>query len=96
MALGHCGSAIAQSLPSTELRSLPGIVRGLRAAPNTRGFRRRSADAQGTYVRMMSYYDVHGLSGGNLDDLPKMMPRRVIGYQQVARRTATERRAAAF
>jgi uncharacterized protein YbjT (DUF2867 family) len=93
-AVGSFGPAIAKSLLSTRLRSLPYIVRGLRAAPNARGFRSWSSDAQDTYVQMMTYYDGHGLPAGNLDDLPKVLPRRAIDYEQFARRTAAERGAA--
>lgn len=89
------GSAIARSLWSNRLRSLPGIVRGLSSAPNTRGFRSWSSDARDTYVQMMTYYDVHGLPAGNLEDLPKVLGRRPIDYEQFARRTAVERGAAA-
>ena len=88
VALGPLGSAIGQSLSATKLRSLPDIVRGLRAAPNARGFRSWSSDAQDTYVQMMTYYDGHGLPAGNLDDLPKVLPRPAIDYEQFARRTA--------
>jgi uncharacterized protein YbjT (DUF2867 family) len=87
-AVGPFGSAFAQSLLSTKLRSLPDIIRGLRAAPNARGFRSWSSDAQNTYVQMMAYYDVHGLPAGNLDDLTKVLPRPAIDYEQFARRTA--------
>ncbi|MBX7449301.1 NmrA family NAD(P)-binding protein [Mycolicibacterium sp. 3033] len=85
------GSAIVTSLLSTRMRSFPHIVRGVRAAPNTRGFQSWSSDAKDTYVQMMTYYDVHGLPAGNLDDLPKVLPRPAIGYEQFARRTAAER-----
>lgn len=91
VAVGPFGSAIAQSLLSTRLRSLPNIVRGLRAAPNTRGFRSWPSDAQDTYLQMMTYYDVHGLPAGNLDDLPMLLARPAIDYEQFARRTAAER-----
>ena len=94
VAVGPFGSAIARSLVSTRLRSLRSVVRGLRAAPNARGFTSWSADAQDTYVQMMTYYDVHGLPAGNLDDLPKVLPRAAIDYEQFARRTAEERGAA--
>lgn len=95
VAVGPLGSAIIQSLLSTRLRSLPDVVRGLRAAPNARGFRSWSPDAQDTYVQMMTYYDGHGLPAGNLDDLPKVLPRRAIDYEQFARRTAAARGVAA-
>ncbi|UXA19574.1 SDR family oxidoreductase [Mycobacterium sp. SMC-4] len=91
VAVGPFGSAIAQSLLSTRMRSLPHIVRGLRAAPNARGFRTWSAEAQDTYVQMMTYYDVHGLPAGNLDDLPKVLSRQPTDYEQFARRTAAAR-----
>jgi len=91
VALRPFGAAIAQSLFSTRLRSLPDIIRGLRAAPNARGFRSWSADAQDTYVQMMTYYDVHGLPAGNFEDLPKVLARKPISYEQFARRTAEER-----
>lgn len=90
-AVGSFGPALVQSLVSTRLRSVPHIVRGLRAAPNARGFRSWPADAQDTYLRMMRYYDVHGLPAGDLDDLPKVLPRPAIDYEQFARRTAAER-----
>lgn len=90
-AVGPFGSAMARSLLSTRMRSLPHIVRGLRAAPNTRGFRSWSSDAQDTYVRMMTYYDVHGLPAGDFDDLPKVLSRRAIDYEQFARRSAAAR-----
>lgn len=95
VAVGPLGSAIAHSLLSTRLRSLPDIVRGLRAAPNARGFRSWSADARDTYVQMMTYYDGHGLPAGNLDDLPKVLLRQAIDYEQFARRTAAARGVAA-
>lgn len=94
-AVGPFGTAIVRSLLSTKLRSLPDIVRGLRAAPNARGFRSWPADAQDTYVKMMNYYDVHGLPAGNLDDLPKVLPRPATSYEQFARRIATEHGVAA-
>jgi len=94
-AVGPFGFAIIQSLLSTRLRSLPDIARGLRAAPNARGFRSWSPDAQDTYVQMMTYYDGHGLPAGNLDDLPKVLPRQAIDYEQFARRTAAARGVAA-
>jgi hypothetical protein len=87
-AVGPFSTPIARSLFSTKLRSLPNIVRGLRAAPNARGFRSWPADAQDTYVQMMKYYDVHGLPAGDLDDLPNLLPRPAIGYEQFARRVA--------
>lgn len=95
-AVAPFGSAIAKSLLSTRLRSLPDIVRGLRAAPNARGFRSWSADAQDTYLQMMTYYDSHGLPAGNFDDLPKVLPRPVSDYEQFARRTAAVGGAAAL
>lgn len=95
VAVGPFGSAIARSLLATRLRSLPDVVRGLRAAPNARGFRTWSPDAQDTYVQMMTYYDGHGLPAGNLDDLPKVLPRPAIDYEQFARSTAAARGAAA-
>ena len=79
------------SLLSTRLRSLPDIVRGLREAPNTRGFQSWSQDAKDTYVQMMTYYDTHGLPAGDFGDLPKLLPRNPIGYEQFARRAAAER-----
>lgn len=94
VAVGPFGSAIVQSLLSTRLRSLPDIIRGLRAAPNARGFRSWSEDARDTYVQMMTYYDVHGLPAGNLDDLAKVLPRPATDYEQFARRTAVARRVA--
>lgn len=94
-AVGPFGSAIVRSLLSTRLRSLPDIVRGLRAAPNTRGFQSWSADAQDTYLQMMKYYDVNGLPAGNFEDLPKVLPRPAIDYEQFARRTAAARGIAA-
>lgn len=87
-AVGPFSAAIARSLASTKLRSLPAIIRGLRAAPNARGFRSWPADAQETYVQMMTYYDVHGLPAGDLDDLPKVLPRPATSYEQFARRIA--------
>jgi len=90
-AIGPFGAAIAKSLISTRLRSLPGIVRGVRAAPNTRGFRSWSPDAQDTYVQMMAYYDVHGLPAGDFADLPRVLSRPAVDYEQFARRTARER-----
>ncbi|WNG83454.1 NmrA family NAD(P)-binding protein [Mycobacterium sp. ITM-2016-00316] len=95
VAIGPFGSAIGKSLLATRLGSLPDVVRGLRAAPNARGFRSWSSDAQDTYVQMMKYYDVHGLPAGNLDDLSKVLPRKAIDYEQFARRTATARGVAA-
>jgi uncharacterized protein YbjT (DUF2867 family) len=94
-AVAPFGWPIAKSLLSSRFRSLPDIVRGLRAAPNTRGFRSWSPDAQDTYVRMMTYYDSHGLPAGDLEDLPTVLPRPPIGYEQFARRTAAERGAVA-
>lgn len=89
--VGPFGAAIARSLFSTRLRSLPNIIRGLRSAPNARGFRSWPSDAQDTYVQMMKYYDVHGLPAGNLDDLPKVLPRPATDYEQFARRIAASR-----
>jgi uncharacterized protein YbjT (DUF2867 family) len=94
-AVGPFGSAIVRSLLSTRLRSFPDIVRGLRAAPNARGFQSWSADAQDTYLQMMKYYDVNGLPAGNFEDLPKVLPRPAIDYEQFARRTAAARGIAA-
>ncbi|BBZ28930.1 hypothetical protein MMAD_32250 [Mycolicibacterium madagascariense] len=91
-AVGPFGSAVAKSVLSTRLRSLPDVVRGLRAAPNARGFRSWSSEAQDTYVQMMTYYDVHGLPAGNLDDLPNLLGRSPIDYEQFARRTAAHTR----
>ena len=91
VAVAPFGSALAQSLLSTRLRSLPCIVRGLRTAPNTRGFRGWPADAQDTYLQMMTYYDVHGLPAGALDDLPKVLGRQPTDYEQFARRIAAQR-----
>ncbi|WP_277373816.1 NmrA family NAD(P)-binding protein [Pseudomonas sp. AA-38] len=88
-AVGSFGAAIARSLFSTRLRSLPTIIRGVRSAPNARGFRSWPSDAQDTYVQMMKYYDVHGLPAGNLDDLAKVLPRPATDYEQFARRIAT-------
>ncbi len=85
------GYAIAKSLLSTKMRSLPHVVRGLRAAPNARGFRSWSSDARDTYVQMMRYYDVHGLPAGDFGDLPKVLPRKPTEYEQFARRTAAAR-----
>ena len=87
-AVAPFGSAIAKSLLSSRLRSLPHVLRGLVAAPNARGFRSWSPEAQDTYVQMMTYYDVHGLPAGNFDDLPKVLPRKPTDYEQFARRTA--------
>ena len=95
VAVQPLGAAIIKSLLSTRLRSLPYVVRGLRAAPNARGFRSWPSDAQDTYVQMMAYYDVHGLPAGNLGDLPKVLGRKPIDYEQFARRTAAERGVAA-
>jgi uncharacterized protein YbjT (DUF2867 family) len=89
LAVGPFGAAIARSLVSTKLRSVPHIIRGLRAAPNARGFRSWPADAQDTYVQMMKYYDVHGLPAGNFDDLPKVLARPATNYEQFARRIAS-------
>ncbi|MCZ0730296.1 SDR family oxidoreductase [Mycolicibacterium iranicum] len=91
LAVAPFGSAIVTSLLSTRLRSLPDIVRGLREAPNTRGFQSWSQDAKDTYVQMMTYYDTHGLPAGDFGDLPKLLPRNPIGYEQFARRAAAER-----
>lgn len=90
LAVGPFGGAIVRSLASTGFRSVPDIIRGLRAAPNARGFRSWPADAQDTYVRMMTYYDVHGLPAGNFDDLAKVLPRPATSYEQFARRVAAE------
>lgn len=89
-AVGPFSAPIARSLLSSKLRSFPNIVRGLRAAPNARGFRSWPADAQDTYVKMMAYYDVHGLPAGDFDDLPKVSPRPATGYEQFARRIAAQ------
>ncbi|MDX1870670.1 NmrA family NAD(P)-binding protein [Mycolicibacterium sp. 120266] len=89
LAVGPLGAAIGRSLVSTRLRSGASIIRGLRTAPNVRGFRSWPADAQDTYVRMMKYYDVHGLPAGNFADLPKVLPRPANSYEQFARRIAT-------
>ena len=88
-AVGPLGAAVARSLVSTRLRSLPDIIRGLRAAPNARGFRGWPSDAQDTYVQMMKYYDVHGLPAGDFADLRTILPRPAIDYEQFARRIAT-------
>lgn len=90
-AVAPFGPAIVKSLLSTKLRSLPDIVRGLREAPNTRGFQSWSSDAKDTYIQMMTYYDTHGLPAGKFEDLPKVLPRQATGYEQFARRTAAER-----
>jgi uncharacterized protein YbjT (DUF2867 family) len=94
-AVAPLGAAIARSLASTKLRSLPDVIRGLRAAPNARGFRSWPADAHDTYVQMMKYYDVHGLPAGDFDDLPKVLARPVTDYQQFARRIAEQHGVAA-
>lgn len=88
LAVGPFSAAIGRSLVSTRLLSLPAIVRGLRAAPNARGFRGWPSDAQDTYVQMMKYYDVYGLPAGNFDDLPKILPRPATSYEQFAQRVA--------
>ncbi|BBY30015.1 hypothetical protein GCM10023114_43810 [Mycolicibacterium sediminis] len=82
---------IARSLVSTRLRSLPHIARGLRAAPNTRGFRGWPKDAQDTYVQMMAYYDVHGLPPGDFGDLATVLHRPGTDYETFARRVAVAR-----
>jgi uncharacterized protein YbjT (DUF2867 family) len=89
-AVGAFGAATARSLFSIGPRALPNIVRGVQAAPNARGFSSWPADAQETYVKMMKYYDVNGLPAGNLDDLPKLLSRAPINYEQFARRIASE------
>lgn len=94
-AVGPFSTAIMRSLASTKLRSLPAIIRGLRAAPNARGFRSWPADARDTYVQMMNYYDVHGLPAGALDDLPKVLPRPATSYEEFARRIAAAQGVAA-
>lgn len=87
-AVGPFGAAMASSLISTKLQSLPSIIRGLRSAPNARGFPSWPSDAQNTYVQMMKYYDVHGLPAGNLNDLPKVLGRAATSYEEFARRIA--------
>lgn len=91
-AVGPFGPAIVKSLLSTRLRSLSHVVRGLRAAPNTRGFQSWSPEAQDTYVQMMKYYDVHGLPAGHLDHLPMVLRRSPTNYEQFARRVVASRR----
>lgn len=90
-AIGPFGAAIGRSLLSTRFRSIINVARGLRAAPNARGFRTWPADAQDTYVQMMKYYDVHGLPAGKFEDMAKVLPHEPTSYEQFARRIATER-----
>ncbi|KAF1818828.1 NmrA family protein [Dissoconium aciculare CBS 342.82] len=89
-AAGPFGAAVFRVLLSRGLQSLPKLVRGLRSAPNARGFSTWPADARDTYVQMMKYYDVHGLPAGNFDDLPKVLSRPGCTYEQFARRIAVE------
>jgi len=90
-ALGALGLPIVHSLMQSRLRSASHLARGLLQAPNARGIQRWPADAREAYVRMMAYYDVHGLPPGDMTHLPKLLGRAPTSYAQFARREASRR-----
>ncbi|MFI7586812.1 SDR family oxidoreductase [Spongisporangium articulatum] len=90
-AAGALGPAVVRSLARTGLRSTPALARGLVRAPNARGVRGWPEDAREAYVRMLTYYDGHGLPPGDLTHLPALLGRAPTEYADFARREAAVR-----
>lgn len=72
-------------------RDLKHLARGLLQAPNARGIGSWPTDAREAYVRMMAYYDVHGLPPGDMTHLPRLLGRAPTSYAEFARREASNR-----
>jgi len=90
-AFGALFSPLMGSLIQGKLRAAPHLARGLWEAPNARGIQSWPADAREAYVRMMAYYDVHGLPPGDLAHLPGLLGRAPTSYAEFARREASAR-----
>lgn len=86
-AAGALGGPAIRSLAASRLRSAPHLVRGTRVARNARDMGNWPADARQNYMRMMAYYDEHGLPAGDLDTLPRLLGRPATSYLGFAERT---------
>jgi uncharacterized protein YbjT (DUF2867 family) len=89
--LGTLGAAIVRALLRSKLRAAPHLARGLWQAPNARGIRSWPADAREAYLKMLNYYDVHGLPPGDMDHLPKLLGRAPTPYTGFTQREAAVR-----
>ncbi len=88
--VGVLGAAV-RALFTGGLRAFPHLTRGLWQAPNARGIRSWPADAREAYLKMLSYYDVHGLPPGDMAHLPKLLGRAPTNYAEFTRREAKVR-----
>ncbi|GAB2480379.1 hypothetical protein GCM10027265_34270 [Jatrophihabitans fulvus] len=81
------GGPAVRSLVATRLRSAPHLLRGVREARNARDMSSWPAEARQNYMRMMAYYDEHGLPAGDLATLPRLLGRPATSYRAFAQRT---------
>lgn len=80
-----------QSLASPKLRSAKYFVQGIGESWNARDIRNWPEEARDCYVRMMMYYDQHGLPPGDMRHLPALLGHKATKYEEFARREAAAR-----
>jgi uncharacterized protein YbjT (DUF2867 family) len=83
---------IAKSLLATNVRAPLRVVRGIANSSNAKGVQSWPADSRDCYVRMMEYYDKHGLPAGDMTVLPELLGRPATSYREFAVREASKRR----